>query len=147
MKSTQATLGRSFVLRLEHGEIIHKVIERFATDKHIAAAQVSIVGGVDAGSVLVVGPEQGSVPPFKPMELVLDESHEVTGVGTIFPDESGDPILHMHIACGRKGKAVCGCVRNGVKVWLVAEVVIQELTECKAVRTMDERSGFKLLDM
>jgi predicted DNA-binding protein with PD1-like motif len=147
MKSTEVRQGRTFVLRLEHGEIIHETVEKFAYDNDIQAAHVSIVGGADKGSILVVGPEQGSVPPFKPMELTLDESYEITGVGAVFPDESGAPLLHMHIACGRKNHALCGCVRKGVKIWLVAEVIIQELTDCEAMRRMDERSGFKLLEI
>ena len=33
----------------------------------------------------------------------LEDGDEIAGTGTIFPDEENNPILHMHIACGRKG--------------------------------------------
>lgn len=43
--------------------------------------------------------------PIEPMELMLDEAHEITGTGTIFADKDNRPVLHMHIACGREGMA------------------------------------------
>ena len=79
------------------------------------------------------------------MEQVLDNVHEIVGVGTLFPDANGKPILHMHIAGGRKGKTVTGCVRLGVKVWHVVEVVIWELAETTGRRLPDPVSGFELL--
>jgi len=51
----------------------------------------------------------------------------------------------MHIACGREDETVTGCVRAGVKVWHVLEVILVELTDSTAVRKMEETTGFKLL--
>ncbi len=79
------------------------------------------------------------------MEHRLEEAHEVTGTGTLFPGESGLPVLHMHLACGRKDKTVTGCVRRGVRTWHVLEVVLYELTGSKAVRRKDAVTGFELL--
>ena len=59
---------------------------------------------------------------------ILGGIHEVLGVGTLFVDESGHPRLHMHAAAGREGKAVVGCTRAGVEVWLVGEVVLLEIS-------------------
>ncbi len=81
------------------------------------------------------------------MEYVLDNVYEVTGTGTIFPDEKGNPILHMHISCGRKSSTVTGCIRNGVKVWQIMEVILFELIDTKALRTFDSNTGFKLLQI
>jgi predicted DNA-binding protein with PD1-like motif len=39
-----------------------------------------------------------------------------------------------------------GCVRNGVKVWLIAEVIILELIDTSAMRKLDRATGFELLD-
>ena len=86
-----------------------------------------IAGGADRGSRLVVGPEKGRTEPVVPMEQALVNVHEVAGVGSIFPDESGNPKLHMHVACGRRRSTVTGCVRRGVKVWHVMEVALFEL--------------------
>jgi predicted DNA-binding protein with PD1-like motif len=79
------------------------------------------------------------------METVLDNVHEIAAVGTIFPDSSNKPILHMHAACGRNTDTVTGCVRRGVKVWQVLEVVIQELLNTTAHRELEPATGFELL--
>ena len=146
MKYAEAKQGRVFVLRLEDGEIVHEVVERFAREKGIRGGAVIVVGGADKGSRMVVGPEQGRSDPIISMETVLDEVHEVAGTGTLFPDEQGEMMLHLHMAAGRGTKAVIGCTRVGVKTWHILEVVIFELLNIKAVRRLDTRLGFKLLD-
>ncbi len=145
MKWCEAASGRSFVLRLEDGEVLHEAIEKFCSSMGIAAATVTVVGGVDAGSRLIVGPEDGRAEKVVPMVLTLDDVHEAHGTGTVFPDEEGRPLLHLHISCGRNGKSVTGCARAGVKVWLVMEVVINELDAPGARRLTDPATGFKLL--
>ena len=145
MRYTEGISGRTFVIRLENGEILHKEIEKFALEKKIRAANVKVVGGVDKESVLVVGPEEGRAKKIVPMELILDNVYEATGVGTIFPNAKGEPVLHMHIACGRKDKTITGCVRRGVKVWHVLEVVIQEILNCNSKRILEKNTGFELL--
>ncbi|MBP7830105.1 MAG: DNA-binding protein [Kiritimatiellae bacterium] len=146
MKYEQAGLGRVFVLRLEDGDIVHEVIEKFAAEQKIRAASVIVVGGADKGSRLVVGPENGRSDP--PISLIhtLDDAHEVAGTGTLFPDEEGNPFLHLHLAAGRGDRAVTGCARVGVKTWHVLEVVLVELTGSRGVRRLDPKLGFKLLD-
>jgi predicted DNA-binding protein with PD1-like motif len=69
----------------------------------------------------------------------------VTGTGTLFPDDTGNPVLHMHLSCGRGNTAVAGCIRKGVKAWQVMEVILHELTGSTGVRKMDETTGFALL--
>ena len=80
------------------------------------------------------------------MTHVLDGVHELSGSGTIFIDEEGNPLLHMHASCGRNGRAVTGCVRAGVRVWLIMEVIIHEIIDIKAVRVRDPINGFALLE-
>ena len=145
MKYSEAKPGRVFVIRLEDGDILHEEIEKFASEKSIKAASLIAVGGADAGSGLIVGPENGRSTPVIPMRLELDNVHEIAGTGTLFPDKDGNPILHMHMACGRKDSAVTGCVRAGVKVWQVMEVILYELTDTDAARLPDEATGFALL--
>lgn len=108
MKYSEARQGRVFILRLEDGEVVHEVIEQFAVDQEISAASVVIVGGADDGSTLVVGPEEDRGLPLNPMKLTLENVHEVTGTGTLFRDDEGTPLLHMHIACGRKNETITG---------------------------------------
>jgi predicted DNA-binding protein with PD1-like motif len=145
MKYSEARQGRIFILRLEDGETVHEVIEQFAIDQDIAAASLIIVGGADEGSRLVVGPKKDRGLPLEPLKLQLEQVHEVAGTGTLFRDEDNTPLLHMHMACGREGKATVGCIREGVKVWHVMEVIIQELLGTSAKRIVEEPLGLKLL--
>jgi predicted DNA-binding protein with PD1-like motif len=145
MKHSEARTGRVFIIRLEDGEVLHDCIERFAAENGVSAATVVAVGGADTGSRIVVGPEQGRAFPIVPMEHELSGVHELAGVGTVFPDDTGQPVLHMHAAMGRKDEASAGCVRAGVKTWHVLEVVLTEIVDSSARRLPDAATGFKLL--
>ena len=145
MKYSEARQGRVFILRLEDGEVVHEVIEQFAVDQNIEAAALTIIGGADDGSRLVVGPKEDRTLPLEPMKLQLENAHEVAGTGTLFRDEAGTPLLHMHMACGRADTTITGCIREGVKVWHVMEVIIHELVGTTAKRVVEEPLGLKLL--
>jgi predicted DNA-binding protein with PD1-like motif len=145
MKYSQAEQGRTFVIRLEDGDIVHEEIERFAREQSIGAAALIAVGGAEMGSKLVVGPKEGRAEPVSAMEQVLENVHEITGTGTLFPDENGNPTLHMHMACGRETSTVTGCVRNGVKVWHIMEIILLELVDSTGVRVFEPSMGFVLL--
>jgi Predicted DNA-binding protein with PD1-like DNA-binding motif len=145
MRSEQACPGRVFVLRLYDGEILHEVVEDFAFKNSIKAATVIAVGGAGKGSRMTVGPKVPIEGNIEPLYHVLEEPHELTGSGTIFPNEDGRPIMHMHCSCGREGMSVTGCVRAGVIAWLVMEVVITEIVGTKAVRKREK--GFEILSI
>ncbi len=145
MKYTQAGPGRVFVIRLEDGETIHSEIEEFARSHGIRSAALVALGGADDGSRIVVGPLEDRTLPVVPMEHLLEHAHEVTGTGTIFPDEEGNPVLHMHMAFGRNAETVTGCIRSGVRVWRVLEVILFELVDARAVRRTEPPTEFKLL--
>ncbi len=147
MKFSEAKPGRVFVLRLEDGEILHESIEAFAREQRIQAAGLIAVGVADGGSTLVVGPQEGRSATIVPMEQTLSGEHESAGVGTIFPGAGGEPVLHMHLACGRNAETITGCVRRGVKVWHVLEVILWELTHTGARRLPDPATGFELLQV
>lgn len=147
MQTEEVNQGRTFVLRLEHGEIVHEALEGFARDNGIHAAALIILGGADQGSRLVVGPEDGGARPVNPMPTALEAAHEVAGTGTIFPNEQGEPVLHMHMACGRGEATRTGCIRSGVQVWQIMEVVLFELTHCQGQRVANPELGFQLLQV
>lgn len=146
MQYSEGKPGRTFVLRLEDGDRLPQCIQNFAAEKNVQRASCIMLGGVDGGK-LVVGPMDGDHLPPDPILHQLIGAHEVAAVGTIFPDESGTPLLHMHAAMGRHEATRTGCVRPGVDVWLVAEVVIQEIVDTEAVRRKDPDSGLVLLDL
>lgn len=147
MRYSEAGLGRVFVLRLEDGDSLPETVERFAGEKVLQRALCLVLGGAKGGSRLVVGPEGENDMPPQPVVLPLEGVHEIAGVGTLFPDEEGRPRLHLHAACGRGGETVTGCVRPGVGIWKVGEVILLELTGTSALRATDRETGFSLLSL
>ena len=147
MKYSTASLGRALVIRLEDGDIVHECIEQAARAEGIARAAVILIGGADGGSRLVVGPEDGRADPIVPMCRALHDVHEMAGAGTIFPNEQGEPVLHLHAAFGRDDRVTAGCIRAGVMTWIVGEAVVIELLGNEAVRRLDAPTGFELLSV
>ncbi len=147
MNYTEAKLGRIFILRLHQGERLHEIIEKFAAEKHVSSALCFFLGGAEDKSKVVVGPKDGKALPPEPMVTLLRGVHEACGVGTIFADEQGKPKLHMHASFGRNDAAVTGCVRMGVDVWQIGEVVILELAGSSAKRAKDRDTGFEFLEV
>ena len=147
MKYSECKPGRIFVICLENGDIVHQEIEQFARDQSIRAASLIIIGAADKDSKLIVGPETRQTTPISPISIVLENVHEIVGAGTLFPDQKGNPVLHLHMACGRKSSTRTGCIRGGVKVWHTMEVVLFELLESEAKRVFDSETGFTLLKL
>lgn len=147
MHYREGRIGRIFVVRLEEGERLPDAVEAFARSQGVREAMVIYVGGAREGSRLVVGPEAGRPDAIIPLVHTLAGIQEVLGVGTLFPDEAGEPVLHLHAATGREGRATVGCTRAGVEVWLVGEVIILEVVGSEAVRRKDPHTGFQLLDL
>jgi len=135
-----------FVVRLEDGDVVPDCVERFAAEKGISVGHVILVGGIGSGEV-VVGPRDSAKMPPEPMLLPVDGAHEVVGAGIIAPDKDGKPVLHIHAALGRSGQTLTGCLRPGVKTWLVGEAIIYEILGAKVSRLPDKASGFDLMEM
>jgi predicted DNA-binding protein with PD1-like motif len=144
---TEAKLGRIFILRLHQSERLHEVIEKFAAQKQVSSALCFFLGGAEDKSKVVVGPKDGATLPPEPMVTLLKGVHEGCGVGTIFANEQGKPKLHMHASFGRNDAAVTGCVRMGVDVWQIGEVVILELAGSSAKRAKNKDTGFEFLEI
>ncbi|MHC1744078.1 MAG: PPC domain-containing DNA-binding protein [Syntrophobacteraceae bacterium] len=145
MQYSEAKIGRVFVMRLEDGERLPETIESFAREHQVESGMVILIGGVGDGSRMVVGPERESGRGVVPLVHVLTGIQEILAVGTLFPDESGNPMLHMHGATGREGGAAVGCTRAGMEVWLVGEVILLEMVGSGGVRRKDPGTGFQLL--
>jgi predicted DNA-binding protein with PD1-like motif len=146
VKYTEARLGRVLVVRLEDGDVVHECIEEAASAAGIERAAVILLGGAGAGSRLVVGPEDGDAAPVVPLEHMLHDVHEAAGVGTIFPDDAGRPVLHLHAAFGRDDQVAAGCIRRGVITWVVGEAIVIELVGSEARRVRDTELGFEVLE-
>jgi uncharacterized protein len=147
MKFSEAKMGRVFVLRLHDGDCLPDVLESFAAEKNVSTALCFFLGGAKENSRVVVGPKDWHILPPEPMVTLLEGVHEACGVGTIFADEAGKPKLHMHSSFGRSENTVTGCVRMGVEVWQIGEVVMLELVCEKACRAKDKETGFEFLEI
>lgn len=114
MHYVEIRVGRTLVFRLDQGSVLHKEIEAFAREKNLRRGVVFVLGGADSKSELTTGSEKGG--SFSAGMAVnthfLDGVHESAGVGTLFPDGKGVPVLHRHITCGRKDRAITGCARK-----------------------------------
>jgi predicted DNA-binding protein with PD1-like motif len=147
MRFTEAKLARVFVLRLHDGDRLPDALEAFAAEKNVSTALCFFLGGAKENSRVVVGPKNGNALPPEPMVTLLSGVHEACGVGTIFADETGKPKLHMHTSFGRNENTVTGCVRMGVEVWQIGEVVMLELACEKACRAENKETGFEFLEI
>ena len=146
MKASEGKIGRVFVIRLEDGDIVPDCIEHFAQERRISVAHAILVGGIGSGEV-VVGPRHSDEMPPEPMLLPIDGAHEVVGVGVLALNGEEKPILHIHAALGRSGNTMTGCLRPGVRTWLVGEVILYEILGADVARVRDEESGFELLEV
>ncbi len=144
MEYSEGKIGRIFVIRLNDGDELPGCIERFAREKDISMAQAILVGGIGSGEV-VVGPRRNLELPIDPMLVPVDGVHELVGLGVLAPDGDGKPTLHIHAALGRAGSTLTGCLRAGVKTWLVGEVILCEILGAGMARRPDRTSGFDLL--
>ncbi len=146
MKYSEGSIGRIFVLSLEDGEELPRAIEEFAAEKGISRGMCMLVGGIDDGGNIVVGPRDRDTLPPDPILYRLTGVHEVAAVGTLFPGPEGKPSLHMHAALGRDGETRSGCIRPGVSVWKLGEVILLEILNSSAARVLDPETGFAVLD-
>ncbi len=148
MRAVELTRGRTFVLRLEEGEVLHEVIESFCRDQRIERATISLIGAVDRGSMMVSGPEVPIGDRIVPRIITLGDPCELIGNGTVFPDSEGNPLVHLHGSVGREGFTATGDLRPRMVVWLVMEAVITELLGDGPMRAeSDPRLEGKLLEI
>jgi len=144
MKYSEGKIGRVFVIRLEDNDELPGCIEKFAVKHKISVGQAILVGGIGSGEI-VSGPRGNKELPIDPMLIPVDGVHEMVGVGVLAPDKDSKPSLHIHAALGRAGKTTTGCLRMGVKTWLVGEVILYEILGADVARLPDKGSGFELL--
>lgn len=146
MKYSAGALGRTLVVRLEDGDHLPDALETLCEKEGIERGMCILVGGIEDGGRIVVGPEDGRTTPPVPMEFAISGVHEIAAVGTIFPGPDGKPSLHCHAALGREGRTHAGCIRAGIDTWKIVEAVILEIVGNSARRVQDEASGFALLE-
>jgi predicted DNA-binding protein with PD1-like motif len=144
MKYQIGKMGRIAVARFEDGDDILENIVNITRKENIRCAVFYLVGGIRQGRI-VVGPEEETLPP-KPVWKDLSESHEILGIGTVFP-EGSEPKIHFHGAFGKKDMVKVGCLRGTSETFLVIEAIITEILGINARRELDEASGLSLLKL
>lgn len=145
MKYSTGEIGRIFIIRLEDGDKLPSSLEKFAEDNKIAGGMCILVGGVRPEGKIVAGPLCEDERPVNPIIRRLAGVHEILGAGTFFPDSEGKPRLHMHASMGREDESLTGCIRPGIEIWQVGEVILIEIAETTGHREKDEDLGFELL--
>jgi len=142
MQYRQGSLGRIIVAKIEHGDDLLAELHKLLKVEQIQAGVMLMIGALQDGS-LVVGPESCTVPP-QPMWREFHDGREILGVATVFT-ENNEPHIHLHASLGRGDEPLTGCIRKETRVYLVVEVILWEILDSEAVRTMDELTGLNLL--
>ncbi|TRZ94793.1 DUF296 domain-containing protein [bacterium] len=142
MKYTQGKIGRIFLLKFDHGDLLLDRLTSFAKKEKLQAATMVLIGALKNGD-LVTGPRKPVIPP-EPNKVNFKDGWEVMGIGTIFTNSLG-PQIHIHSSMGKKFKTLTGCVRGNSKVFLMIEAVVFELKGVKAAKSIDPKTGLNLL--
>jgi predicted DNA-binding protein with PD1-like motif len=141
MEDAAGTLGRGFLIRVDHGEDLLAAVTTVADREAVAVGLVLLLGAVERAR-LSEGPETLELPPVSIATAFFD-GREILGIGTVVR-EDGVPVLHLHAATGREGATATGCMRAEAQVFAVAEVVLLELS-VTATRRHDAAAGFSPL--
>jgi predicted DNA-binding protein with PD1-like motif len=141
MEYAAGTVGRVFLIRIDHGEDLLAAITSVAERETVGVGLVLLLGALERGR-LTEGPETLELPPV-PIATAFLDGREVLGIGTVVR-EDGRPVLHLHAATGRKGTTAVGCLRGEAQVFAVAEAVLLEL-RVDAVRCSNVSTGLSPL--
>jgi len=142
MQYQKGSIGRVIVAKIEHGDDLLVELKGLLIKEEIKTGIMFMIGALQAGA-LVVGPETCSVPP-NPVWKAFGDGREILGIATIFSDEA-EPIIHLHTSIGRGEETWTGCLRKDTQVYLVVEVIILEVINSEALRTLDALTGMNLL--
>lgn len=142
MKHEEATIGRTFILKFEHGDDLLEELKSFIKEKEIYAGTIQFIGALKK-AVVVVGPEKDELPPT-PIREKIKNASEVAGIGTIFWEED-EPKVHIHASAGHDKDILVACIRKETEVFIVIEAIIQEYKNTSAKRQPDKQTGMSLL--
>ena len=144
MQYSEGSLGRVFVLRMDHGEDLIESLQKFLQEKKIESCTALFMGALRDGRA-VTGPEL-PVVPATPHYEAFESAWEVFGMATIYPSNEG-PKLHIHSAMGRGRQSILGCIRDKAEVYLIVEAVLFEICGLTAERAWDENMQLYLLSL
>lgn len=145
MHYKQVQPGRIFLITVEHGENIITSLEQLAKKEHITAAYLQLLGACKHAQ-LVIGPKKPVLPPQRETETIKNTASECIGFGTLFL-QTGKPIIHLHLALGNKKITKIGHLLHKHEVFIIAEIILVELTHCSATRVWDKQKKLHLVSL
>jgi predicted DNA-binding protein with PD1-like motif len=139
MEYAKGSIGRVFIVRIDHKDDLVMELIKFAELEHIESAFFTLLGASREGK-LVTGPKESIIPP-EPVWSGFDDVHEILGIGNIFL-EDGKPKIHLHVGAGRGDSVKLGCLRGQSEVFMVVEAFVLEVEGISARRVADKDMGF-----
>ncbi|QGT99589.1 hypothetical protein SYNTR_0996 [Candidatus Syntrophocurvum alkaliphilum] len=143
MQYTQGSMGRVFVIKFEHGDNLIEQLQLILNKEQITTGTLLMIGALKK-SKMVVGPEECVVPPVV-IPYIFEDGREIAAIGTIFPDENGNPVFHIHSSVGRQNDSIVGCLRDDTEVYLIVEAVIIEFLNIDAKKVFEEKYDLNML--
>lgn len=147
MKYSEARQGRTFIIRLDTGDLVVEGLKQLAMEENIRVASIIMLGAVESDVALRTGsavkPDGGSTALTAQLN---GGPHEVAGCGRIaWGAYSKEPEVHLHLSCGHGDAALTGCVGEGFRAGYTVELFITELVGTDTVFGRDPDQGKPLL--
>ncbi|MEA3488974.1 MAG: PPC domain-containing DNA-binding protein [Candidatus Omnitrophota bacterium] len=107
MQYSQASIGRVFIIKVEHKEDLLEEIKKLAIRENIEFATLAFIGAMTRADI-VAGPGKLELPAV-PAWISFGDGREVLGFGTIV--KNGEEVnAHIHASFGKGDKALTGCL-------------------------------------
>jgi predicted DNA-binding protein with PD1-like motif len=125
-----------FALRLKPNEDLKQTLKIFALQENIKAGFIlTAIGSLKVATIRFANQDRSTVLSEKFEILSLNGTIATTGV-------------HLHIAISDKqGKTIGGHLDDGCIIYTTAEIVIGISEEYAFVRTLDQQTGYKELEI
>lgn len=125
-----------FALRLKPNEDLKQTLKIFALQENIKAGFIlTAIGSLKVATIRFANQDTSTVLSEKFEILSLNGTIATTGV-------------HLHIAISDKqGKTIGGHLDDGCIIYTTAEIVIGISEEYAFVRTLDQQTGYKELEI
>jgi len=133
-------LGRTFILRLNHGDcLLESIIGLIRKENLKDAVIVSAIGTLDKCKLHMV--VTTGYPPVEHYEHWENKPLELSSIDGIIAD--GKP--HLHVVVSDRERAYSGHLEEGCRVLYLAEIVIIELKSLDLTRVYDDDRIMKLV--
>lgn len=125
-----------FALRLKPNQDLRRSLKSFAQENNIKAGFIlTAIGSLKQVTIRFANQE---------VSTVLNEKFEILSLnGTV-----ASTGVHLHIAIAdQAGKTIGGHLDDGCVIYTTAEIVIGASEEFRFIRTLDQQTGYKELEV